>query len=105
MTSEVAVAPNIICIQRWPTTGHNSVLLALLFGSSKQIPVVSTRSQRRQDTQSLTSLVLRASELLLLICEHALHLPAGLRTLAHMARTCMDWKEPALDVLWRDVQS
>ncbi|GJE99663.1 hypothetical protein PsYK624_159340 [Phanerochaete sordida] len=55
--------------------------------------------------QSMAPVILRDADATAKLLEIILVSPGGKRSLARLARTCKAFKEPALDVLWRDLDS
>jgi hypothetical protein len=55
--------------------------------------------------QSMAPMILRDADATNKLLECILESPGGKRSLARLARTCKAFKEPALDVLWRDLDS
>lgn len=55
--------------------------------------------------QRMAPVILRDADATAKLLEIILVSPGGKRSLARLARTCKAFKEPALDVLWRDLDS
>ncbi|KAI0095121.1 hypothetical protein BDY19DRAFT_880298 [Irpex rosettiformis] len=55
--------------------------------------------------QSMTPIILRDADATNKLLECILESPGGRKTLARLSRTCKAFKEPALDMLWRDLDS
>lgn len=50
-------------------------------------------------------IILRDQDATAKLLEYILESPGGRRSLSRLARTCKAFKEPALNVLWRDLDS
>ena len=55
--------------------------------------------------QNMVPIILRDAEVTKRLLECILESPGGRKVLARLARTCKAFKEPALDMLWRDLDS
>ena len=55
--------------------------------------------------QTMFPLILRDPEATNKLCEAVLESPNGKRSLSRLARTCRALSEPALNILWRDLDS
>ena len=55
--------------------------------------------------QSMAPIILRDADATTKLLECILESPGGKRSLARLARTCKAFKEPALDILWRDLDN
>jgi len=85
-----------------------------LFRTSSKDSVKSTRSSKESSSsyrpwsvyeQSMAPIILRDPEALKKLLEAIYDSPGGKRSLSRLARTCHAISEPALDVLWRDLDS
>ncbi|KAK7468686.1 proteasome regulatory particle subunit [Stygiomarasmius scandens] len=56
-------------------------------------------------SQTMFPIILREPEVTQKLLEAILESPGGKRSLSRIARTCKAFKEPALDVLWRELDS
>ncbi len=55
--------------------------------------------------QAMYPAILRDADATAKLLEYILEAPNGRRSLSRVARTCKAFKDPALDVLWRDLDS
>ncbi len=55
--------------------------------------------------QSMAPIILRDADATNRLLECILESPGGRKALARLARTCKAFKEPALDLLWKDLDS
>lgn len=55
--------------------------------------------------QNMAPAILRDADVTAKLLEYIVDSPNGRRSLARLARTCKAFKEPALNVLWRDLDS
>lgn len=63
----------------------------------------SSLSQRHRST--MVPSILSNPEVTAKVLEYILDTPNGRRSLSRLARTCKAFKEPALNLLWRDLDS
>ena len=86
--------------------------LRLLRTSSKD-SLKSNKSKKRSSTyqpytvyeQTMFPIILRDAEATQKLLEAILDSPSGRRSLSRLARTCKAFSGPALDVLWRELDS
>ena len=85
-----------------------------LFRSSSKDSLKSTKSVKKQPSsyhpysiyeQTMFPLILRDPEATTKLLEAVLDSPNGKRSLSRLARTCRAFSEPALNILWRDLDS
>ncbi|KAI0361366.1 hypothetical protein OH77DRAFT_1417609 [Trametes cingulata] len=68
-------------------------------------PYAVHQTQQQQQQQKMAPAILRDADATQKLLEAILDTPGGRRSVSRLARTCKAFKEPALSVLWRDLDS
>jgi hypothetical protein len=86
-----------------------------IFRSSSKDSLKSTKSTKKRSSSSyqpyavyeqlMAPLILRDPDATTKLMEAILDTPGGRRSLSRLARTCRAFADPALNVLWRDLDS
>ena len=97
-----------------PNPSRRSTIIEYINSLPKRTHLPSIRSRKSNASslnqtfvyqQVMTPIILRDADATAKLLEFILETPNGKRSLGRLARTCKAFREPVLNVLWRDLDS